>query len=140
MPTVPTTAPSRPFRQPAAAKRPSRRIPGGPARQVHSATDLRGRKVVVAMAGNLYTETGTKFRLPDMLANRADTYNLGDIIGSNTQWFKASYIENAVSRPAWLVNRPCLEMLANFCQELLTDPNGAQSQPLIRKWPKTTLS
>ncbi|MEX1118396.1 MAG: DNA repair ATPase [Terrimicrobiaceae bacterium] len=59
--------------------------------------DLRGRKVVVVMAGNPYTETGQKFRLPDMLANRADTYNLGDIIGGNDNWFKASYIENAVT-------------------------------------------
>lgn len=59
--------------------------------------DLRGRKVVVVMAGNPYTETGQKFRLPDMLANRADTYNLGDIIGGNADWFKASYIENAVT-------------------------------------------
>jgi hypothetical protein len=64
--------------------------------------DLRGRKVVVCMAGNPYTETGTKFRLPDMLANRADTYNLGDIIGGNDQWFKASYIENAVTSNAVL--------------------------------------
>lgn len=64
--------------------------------------DLRGRKVVVAMAGNPYTETGTKFRLPDMLANRADTYNLGDIIGGNAEWFKASYIENAVTSNAVL--------------------------------------
>lgn len=64
--------------------------------------DLRGRKVVVCMAGNPYTETGTKFRLPDMLANRADTYNLGDIIGGNAAWFKASYIENAVTANAVL--------------------------------------
>jgi hypothetical protein len=45
--------------------------------------DLRGRKVVVVMAGNPYTESGQKFKIPDMLANRADTYNLGDIIGGN---------------------------------------------------------
>lgn len=64
--------------------------------------DLRGRKIVVCMAGNPYTETGTKFRLPDMLANRADTYNLGDIIGGNAEWFKASYIENAVTSNAVL--------------------------------------
>ncbi|MEM8621855.1 MAG: ATP-binding protein, partial [Actinomycetota bacterium] len=38
--------------------------------------DLRGRKVAVVMAGNPYTESGEKFRLPDMLTNRADTYNL----------------------------------------------------------------
>jgi hypothetical protein len=59
--------------------------------------DLRGRKVVVVMAGNPYTESGQKFRIPDMLANRADTYNLGDIIGMSAEWFKASYLENAVT-------------------------------------------
>jgi hypothetical protein len=32
-----------------------------------------------------------------MLANRADTYNLGDIIGSSAEAFKASYLENAVT-------------------------------------------
>lgn len=64
--------------------------------------DLRGRKVAVAMAGNPYTETGKKFRLPDMLANRADTYNLGDIGGGQAAAFKASYIENAVTSNAIL--------------------------------------
>ncbi|MCP5519365.1 MAG: DNA repair ATPase [Verrucomicrobiales bacterium] len=64
--------------------------------------DLRGRKVVVVMAGNPYTESGQKFRLPDMLANRADTYNLGDIIGGNPAWFKASYLENAITSNALL--------------------------------------
>lgn len=64
--------------------------------------DLKGRKVVVVMAGNPYTESGQKFRIPDMLANRADTYNLGDIIGGNADWFKASYLENAVTSNAVL--------------------------------------
>ncbi len=64
--------------------------------------DLRGRKVVVVMAGNPYTESGQLFRLPDMLANRADTYNLGDIIGGSAEWFKASYVENAVTSNAVL--------------------------------------
>jgi hypothetical protein len=64
--------------------------------------DLRGRKVVVVMAGNPYTESGQKFRIPDMLANRADTYNLGDIIGGSAAAFKASYIENAVTSNAVL--------------------------------------
>ncbi len=59
--------------------------------------DLRGRKVIVVMAGNPYTESGQKFKIPDMLANRADTYNLGDVIGANAEWFKASYLENAVT-------------------------------------------
>jgi len=59
--------------------------------------DLRGRKMVVVMAGNPYTESGQKFKIPDMLANRADTYNLGDIIGGREELFRASYLENAVT-------------------------------------------
>ncbi len=64
--------------------------------------DLRGRKVVVVMAGNPYTESGQKFKIPDMLANRADTYNLGDIIGGSADYFKASHLENAVTSNAVL--------------------------------------
>ncbi|WP_367870508.1 DNA repair ATPase [Luteolibacter sp. Populi] len=59
--------------------------------------DLRGRKVAVVMAGNPYTESGGKFQIPDMLANRADTYNLGDILGGHEAAFKASYIENSLT-------------------------------------------
>ena len=47
------------------------------------------------MAGNPYTESGEQFQVPDMLANRADIYNLGDIIGNHGENFKLSYIENA---------------------------------------------
>ncbi len=59
--------------------------------------DLRGKKVCVIMAGNPYTESGGKFQIPDMLANRADTYNLGDIVGSSAGDFEASYIENCIT-------------------------------------------
>ncbi len=59
--------------------------------------DLRGRKVAVVMAGNPYTESGEKFHIPDMLANRADTYNLGDVIGPHEAAFHASYLENALT-------------------------------------------
>ncbi|MDP5172229.1 MAG: DNA repair ATPase [Bacteroidia bacterium] len=59
--------------------------------------DLRGKKIAVVMAGNPYTESGDKFRIPDMLANRADTYNLGDIIGGSEDLFKLSYVENALT-------------------------------------------
>jgi len=59
--------------------------------------DLRGKKVAVVMAGNPYTESGEMFRIPDMLANRADTYNLGDIIGDSADYFKLSYLENAMT-------------------------------------------
>jgi hypothetical protein len=66
--------------------------------------DLRGKKVCVVMAGNPYTESGEKFRIPDMLANRADTYNLGDIIGDTEDIFKLSYIENCLTSNAILNN------------------------------------
>jgi hypothetical protein len=59
--------------------------------------DLRGKKIAVVMAGNPYTESGDKFQVPDMLANRADTYNLGDVIGGHAEVFKSSYIENAAT-------------------------------------------
>jgi SpoVK/Ycf46/Vps4 family AAA+-type ATPase len=59
--------------------------------------DLRGKKFCVVMAGNPYTEAGEKFQIPDMLANRADTYNLGDILGGKEDVFALSYIENAIT-------------------------------------------
>ena len=59
--------------------------------------DLRGRKVAVVMAGNPYTESGEKFQIPDMLASRADTYNLGDVIGDNANSFELSYLENCLT-------------------------------------------
>lgn len=59
--------------------------------------DFRGKKVAVVMAGNPYTESGDKFRIPDMLANRADIYNLGDVIGGSDEDFNLSYIENTLS-------------------------------------------
>jgi len=59
--------------------------------------DFRGKKVCVIMAGNPYTESGEKFRIPDMLANRADIYNLGDILGDTEEEFMLSYIENSLT-------------------------------------------
>ena len=59
------------------------------------------------MAGNPYTESGAKFQIPDMLANRADIYNLGDIIGDTEDLFKLSLIENA------LTANPILQQLSS---------------------------
>lgn len=59
--------------------------------------DMRGKKFCVVMAGNPYTESGETFRVPDMLANRADIYNLGDILGGMDEQFAMSYIENALT-------------------------------------------
>ncbi|MGY0612656.1 DNA repair ATPase [Luteimonas sp. A501] len=59
--------------------------------------DMRGKKFCVVMAGNPYTESGEVFRIPDMLANRADIYNLGDVLGGMEEAFKLSYIENSLT-------------------------------------------
>ncbi|MDL2213218.1 hypothetical protein LJC29_04555, partial [Bacteroides sp. OttesenSCG-928-N06] len=58
--------------------------------------DLRGKRFCVIMAGNPYTESGDKFQIPDMLANRADVYNLGDVIGDSAHLFQLSLLENAI--------------------------------------------
>jgi hypothetical protein len=59
--------------------------------------DMRGKKFCVVMAGNPYTESGEVFKIPDMLANRADIYNLGDVLGGMEEVFKLSYIENSLT-------------------------------------------
>ena len=68
--------------------------------------DLRGKKFCVIMAGNPYTESGDRFQIPDMLANRADTYNLGDILEGRDEAFALSYIENS------LTSNPVLQPLS----------------------------
>lgn len=73
--------------------------------------DLRGKKFAVVMAGNPYTESGEKFQIPDMLANRADTYNLGDILQGKEDVFALSYVENA------LTSNPVLAPLATRSQD-----------------------
>lgn len=88
--------------------------------------DLRGKKVCVVMAGNPYTESGEKFQIPDMLANRADTYNLGDVIGETARAFEMSYLENC------LTSNAALNVLQSRSQkdvyaiiEMASNPNAA---------------
>ncbi|MFE3460958.1 DNA repair ATPase [Nocardiopsis aegyptia] len=73
--------------------------------------DLRGKRFAVCMAGNPYTEQGKKFRIPDMLANRADVYNLGDVLSGKEELFALSYIENA------LTSNPTLSPLSSRDRE-----------------------
>ncbi len=77
--------------------------------------DLRGKRFALVMAGNPYTETGEVFRIPDMLANRADVYNLGDVLSGREALFADSYIENALTAnpiSAPLAERPRAEILS----------------------------
>ncbi|EXJ10809.1 DNA repair ATPase [Nitrincola nitratireducens] len=68
--------------------------------------NMRSKRFCVVMAGNPYTESGEVFKIPDMLANRADIYNLGDILGGMQGAFELSYIENC------LTSNPVLAPLA----------------------------
>ncbi|MFH9726460.1 DNA repair ATPase [Streptomyces sp. NPDC017254] len=68
--------------------------------------DLRGKRFAVCMAGNPYTESGERFQVPDMLANRADVWNLGDVLGGKEDAFALSFVENA------LTSHPVLAPLA----------------------------
>ena len=72
--------------------------------------DFRGKRIAVVMAGNPYTETGEVFRIPDMLSNRADIYNLGDMLSGSEDAFLRSYIENC------LTSHPVLAKLTNIDQ------------------------
>lgn len=74
--------------------------------------DMKSKKFCVVMAGNPYTETGEKFRIPDMLANRADIYNLGDVIGNTSELFELSLIENAMT------SNPVLSQLGRNMEDL----------------------
>ncbi len=76
--------------------------------------DLRGKRFAVCMAGNPYTEQGKRFRIPDMLANRADVWNLGDVLSGREDLFALSYVENA------LTSNPVLAPLSARSREDIT--------------------
>lgn len=59
--------------------------------------DLRGKRFAVFMAGNPYTESGSRFQVPDMLANRADVWNLGEVLTGKQDAFALSFVENALT-------------------------------------------
>lgn len=69
--------------------------------------DMRGKRFAIVMAGNPYTESGDVFKIPDMLANRADIHNLGDVLSGREALFGLSYIENC------LTSNPVLMPLAS---------------------------
>ncbi|MFD6971565.1 DNA repair ATPase [Streptomyces sp. NPDC059949] len=83
--------------------------------------DLRGKRFAVCMAGNPYTESGQHFRIPDMLANRADVWNLGDVLTGKEDAFALSFVENALTShpvlaPLAARNRADLELLVRLAE------------------------
>ncbi|MDC8014644.1 DNA repair ATPase [Tahibacter soli] len=105
--------------------------------------DLRGKRFALVMAGNPYTESGETFRIPDMLANRADVYNLGDVLSGREALFADSYIENALTANAAsapLAERPREELLAVLRAARGDDdalppqvPGGAQAIEVVKR-------
>ncbi|WP_367322628.1 DNA repair ATPase [Streptomyces sp. HUAS ZL42] len=83
--------------------------------------DLRGKRFAVCMAGNPYTESGARFRIPDMLANRADVWNLGDVLTGKQDAFALSFMENALTANPVLAplagrDRADLDLLVRLAQ------------------------
>jgi hypothetical protein len=103
--------------------------------------DLRGKRFAIVMAGNPYTTGGGRFEMPDMLVNRSDVFNLGDVTGTHADAFARSYVENSItSCPA----------LAPHAAKLLDDLDGVfdmvagrapvQSAGLTHVWDQSDLA
>ena len=92
--------------------------------------DLRGKRFCVCMAANPYTESGARFRIPDMLANRADAFDLGDVLAGRDELFALSYLENA------LTSHPVLAALAargsGEIERLLASPADPGQEDVAR--------
>ncbi|EST37972.1 hypothetical protein N566_10010, partial [Streptomycetaceae bacterium MP113-05] len=98
--------------------------------------DLRGKRFAVCMAGNPFTESGRRFRVPDMLANRADVWNLGDVVDGRGDLFALSHVENALTAhpdlaPLASRERSDLDLLLRMAAE---DP-AARPDRLVHPYP-----
>ena len=103
--------------------------------------DMRGKKFCVVMAGNPYTESGEAFKVPDMLANRADIYNLGDIMSGMEEVFALSYIENSLTSNtvlAPLANRDLSDVHRLIKMAKTDNANLAQAQSSDLTYPYST--
>ncbi|MFF4474446.1 DNA repair ATPase [Streptomyces sp. NPDC001599] len=102
--------------------------------------DLRGKRFAVCMAGNPYTESGARFQVPDMLANRADVWNLGDVLTGKEEAFALSFLENALTANPVLAplagrDRADLELLVR----LATGDPTARADRLDHAYPPAEL-
>lgn len=97
--------------------------------------DLRGKRFAVCMAGNPYTGTGGRFQIPDMLANRADVWNLGDVLTGRQDVFALSFVENALTSNPVLAplagrDRRDLDVLVRLAEGV----PGAASEALVHPY------
>ncbi|MCP3854164.1 MAG: AAA family ATPase [Actinomycetia bacterium] len=101
--------------------------------------DLRGKRFCVVMAGNPYT-TGGRFELPDMLVNRSDVHNLGDVADSHRVAFELSYLENSLTACPTLA--PHAAKLADDIELVLAMADGRRavaSDGLNHRWDSSEL-
>ncbi|MCP5029107.1 MAG: DNA repair ATPase [Actinomycetia bacterium] len=102
--------------------------------------DLRGKRFCVVMAGNPYT-TGGRFELPDMLVNRSDVHNLGDVAATHRQAFELSYLENSLTACPSLA--PHSAKLADDIESVLAMAEGRRAvagDGLNHRWDPSDLS
>ncbi|OKJ16139.1 DNA repair ATPase [Kitasatospora sp. CB01950] len=100
--------------------------------------DLRGKRFAVVMAANPYTESGRQFRIPDMLANRADVWNLGDVLAGRDDLFALSFLENALTANPHLA--PLAARIRTDLEALLRRAeNGPDAAPLAHPYPADEL-
>lgn len=99
--------------------------------------DMRGKKFAIIMAGNPYTESGEAFKVPDMLANRADIYNLGDMLSDQKSVFELSYIENAMTSNRILA--PLATRNLNDLYLLVKEAEGHKINPNDLEYPYSAL-
>lgn len=95
--------------------------------------DLRGKRFAVVMAANPYTESGRLFRLPDMLANRADVWNLGDTVAGREDLFALSFVENSLPASPHLA--PLATAERADLDTLLARAAGTPGGTLAGAWP-----
>ncbi|MFF7980147.1 DNA repair ATPase [Streptomyces sp. NPDC007901] len=117
----------------------TRRIEGVRNGEPHT-YDLRGKRFAVCMAGNPYTGSGGRFQVPDMLANRADVWNLGDVLTGRQDAFALSFVENALTANPDLAplagrDRTDLDLLVRMAEG---DPT-ARSDRLVHPYPAAEL-
>lgn len=87
--------------------------------------DFKGKKFSIVMAGNPYTESGEVFKIPDMLSNRADIYNLGDMLSGQKEYFELSYIENSLTSNSVL--SPLANRDLNDLYKFIENAKGAKN-------------
>ncbi|WP_328399490.1 DNA repair ATPase [Streptomyces sp. NBC_00390] len=100
--------------------------------------NLRGKRFAVCMAGNPYTESGQRFLIPDMLANRADVWNLGDVLTGKEDAFAFSFVENALTSNSVLAplagrDRADLDLLVRLAAGGTTHAEGHGGNPTARR-------